>query len=144
MPRNIVMASTAMMTIVAAALRASGGLNAGTPFDTASTPVMAVHPFENALSSSRSETGWPSERIGSIGVNRFNAARHGPPRSNRNQREHADDEKIRRSGEDISRLANPAKVAEHQDHQESQGELHAEIDPRQGTPMSGRRHLRRC
>ena len=67
MPRNIVIASTAMMTIVAAALRASGGLNAGTPFETASTPVMAVHPFENARSSSSSVSGWPIDCIGSIG-----------------------------------------------------------------------------
>ena len=42
---------TAMATRVAAALRLSGGRNAGTPFDTASTPVMAVQPLENALNS---------------------------------------------------------------------------------------------
>ena len=46
-----------MMTIVAAAFRASGGLKAGTPFETASTPVMAVHPFENALSRRNSVSG---------------------------------------------------------------------------------------
>ena len=40
-----------MATSVAAALRLSGGRNAGTPFDTASTPVMAVQPFENAVRS---------------------------------------------------------------------------------------------
>jgi hypothetical protein len=51
MPMNIVIASVAMATSVAAALRLSGGLNAGTPFDTASTPVIAVQPFENAVSS---------------------------------------------------------------------------------------------
>jgi hypothetical protein len=38
----------AMITSVVAAFFASGGLNAGTPFETASTPVMAVHPFANA------------------------------------------------------------------------------------------------
>ena len=46
---NIRIESTPMATSVAAALRLSGGRNAGTPFDTASTPVMAVHPFENAV-----------------------------------------------------------------------------------------------
>ena len=40
-----------MATSVAAAFRLSGGRNAGTPFETASTPVIAVQPFENAVSS---------------------------------------------------------------------------------------------
>jgi hypothetical protein len=38
----------AMITSVMAAFFASGGLNAGTPLDTASTPVIAVQPFANA------------------------------------------------------------------------------------------------
>ena len=59
--------STAMITIVAAAFRASGGLNAGTPLETASTPVIAVHPFENALSSEKEVSGWPTDAIGSAG-----------------------------------------------------------------------------
>ena len=37
MPRNMVIDSTAIISIVAAAFCASGGLNAGTPFETAST-----------------------------------------------------------------------------------------------------------
>src|SRR5215468_12098866 len=49
MPTNIVMASTAIATSVADAFFDSGGRNAGTPFDTASTPVMAVQPFANAV-----------------------------------------------------------------------------------------------
>ena len=106
-----------MMTIVAAALRASGGLKAGTPLETASTPVMAVHPLENALSSSSSVSGWPIDCIGSIGVDRQNRSRHGAPCSNGNQRKHTEDEEVGRGGEDVARLANPAKVAEHQDRQ---------------------------
>src|SRR5437016_8318755 len=54
MPRNIVIDSTTIISIVAAAFFASGGLNAGTPFDTASMPVIAVQPFENAVSSRKS------------------------------------------------------------------------------------------
>ena len=54
MPTNIVIASTAIVTSVCAAFFASGGRNAGTPFDTASTPVIAVQPFENAVSSRNS------------------------------------------------------------------------------------------
>ena len=46
---NMLIASTAMVTRVDAAFLLSGGRKAGTPFDTASTPVIAVHPFENAV-----------------------------------------------------------------------------------------------
>jgi hypothetical protein len=48
---NIAMPITAIATSVAAAFFDSGGRNAGTPSDTASTPVMAVHPFANAVNS---------------------------------------------------------------------------------------------
>ena len=58
MPRNIVIDSTAIISIVAAAFFDSGGLKAGTPFETASTPVIAVQPFENAVSSRNSVSGW--------------------------------------------------------------------------------------
>ena len=58
---------TAMIIMVAAAFRASGGLNAGTPFETASTPVIAVQPFENALSRRKSVSGCPIDAIGSAG-----------------------------------------------------------------------------
>src|SRR5205823_7705488 len=57
MPRNIVMASTAIVTSVAAAFFDSGGRNAGTPSDTASTPVIAVHPLANAVRSRKVVTG---------------------------------------------------------------------------------------
>jgi len=50
-PTNIPIASVAIVTSVADAFFDSGGRNAGTPFDTASTPVIAVQPFENAVSS---------------------------------------------------------------------------------------------
>src|SRR5207249_922548 len=67
MPRNMVMASTAIVSMVAAAFFDSGGLNAGTPFETASTPVMAVHPFENAVSSRNSVSGARDDGTGSTG-----------------------------------------------------------------------------
>ena len=54
MPTNIVIDSTAIIIIVAAAFWLSGGRNAGTPFETASTPVIAVQPFENAVRSANS------------------------------------------------------------------------------------------
>ena len=48
MPANIVIASPPMIASVVAALRLFGGSNAGTPFETASTPVRAVQPEANA------------------------------------------------------------------------------------------------
>src|SRR3954453_22733478 len=57
MPVNIAIASSAIVTSVAAAFFASGGRNAGTPSDTASTPVIAVQPFANAVSSRNVVTG---------------------------------------------------------------------------------------
>src|ERR1041384_5600906 len=54
MPMNIVIDRHTIATSVAAALLLSGGRNAGTPLETASTPVSAVHPFENAVSSTKS------------------------------------------------------------------------------------------
>ncbi len=63
-PTNIVIASAAIISIVAAAFFDSGGLNAGTPFDTASTPVIAVQPFENAVSSRNSVSAWPVDGTG--------------------------------------------------------------------------------
>src|ERR1700759_707787 len=66
MPRNIVIDSTAIISIVAAASFDSGGLNAGTPFDTASTPVIAVQPFENAVSNKNSVNGCAVTCVGAI------------------------------------------------------------------------------
>ena len=61
MPTNITTASVAIATSVAEAFFASGGRNAGTPFDTASTPVIAVQPLANAVSNRRVVSGcWPA------------------------------------------------------------------------------------
>src|SRR5438034_6062308 len=68
MPRNIVIDSTAIINIVPAAFLASGGLNAGTPFDTASTPVIAVQPLENAVRRRNSVSGVPVDTTGSAGT----------------------------------------------------------------------------
>ena len=62
---NIVIDSMAIMSIVAAAFFASGGLKAGTPLETASTPVMAVQPLENAVSSRNNVSACP---VGAIGA----------------------------------------------------------------------------
>ena len=46
-----------MISIVYAAFFDSGRRNAGTPFETASTPVIAVQPLANAVSSRNSVSG---------------------------------------------------------------------------------------
>src|SRR5262245_46398129 len=51
MPMNITIPISAIVTSVAAAFLDSGGRNAGTPSETASTPVIAVQPLANAVSS---------------------------------------------------------------------------------------------
>jgi len=51
MPRKNVPRMLAIQPMVMAALRASGGLKAGTPFEIASIPVRAVQPEENARST---------------------------------------------------------------------------------------------
>jgi hypothetical protein len=59
------MESTSIVIMVAAAFLASGGLNAGTPFDTASTPVIAVQPFEKAVRSRKRVSGSCADVTGS-------------------------------------------------------------------------------
>src|SRR5690349_17700265 len=68
MPRNIVIATTAITSIVLAAFLDSGGRNAGTPFETASTPVMAVQPFEKAVSRRKRLSVAPVDATGSATV----------------------------------------------------------------------------
>ena len=53
MPRNITPTRAPITVSVVRALRASGGLKAGTPFETASTPVIALQPSANARMRSR-------------------------------------------------------------------------------------------
>jgi hypothetical protein len=57
-----------MITSVAAALRAFGGRNAGTPLLMASTPVSAVHPEANARSSRTARASPPTAEACSSGI----------------------------------------------------------------------------
>ena len=56
------MASAAIRPSVRVAVRAEGALNAGTPSDTASTPVIAVQPLANADNSTNSGERAGAER----------------------------------------------------------------------------------
>ena len=122
MPRNIVIASTAIATSVAAAFFASGGRNAGTPFETASTPVIAVQPLANAVSSRKVVSGCGAGRVGGSGASTGTIVCVDVAiQPVRNQHEDADDEKIGRHGEDAARFADAAQVADHQQRQEDRG-----------------------
>ena len=81
MPRNI--DRRAARPASARTLRAffhSTGLNAGTPLEIASTPVMAVEPPANACSSRKmpSEPPAPAATVGVVHVDRVEAARRSP------------------------------------------------------------------
>src|SRR6185369_431909 len=66
---NIVTAIAAMSMSVAAAFRDSGGLNAGTPSEIASTPVIAVQPFAKAVRNANvlNDAAVPNPADGSTG-----------------------------------------------------------------------------
>lgn len=57
-PENRQIAIVPMSTRVDCALRTFGARKAGTPFDTASTPVRAEHPLEKARRISRITAAW--------------------------------------------------------------------------------------
>ena len=57
MPRKMIAKPVPISTITVCALRTSGGLNAGTPLETASVPVSATAPDENARRISSSPSG---------------------------------------------------------------------------------------
>ena len=124
MPRNIVIDSTTIISIVAAAFFASGGRNAGTPFDTASTPVIAVQPFEKAVSSRNSVSGDPVESHGAAAITGVTVPVTYAPDADRDQRQDRHDEEVGRHREDPARFANAAEVAEHQHEDEPERHLH--------------------
>ena len=136
MPRNIVMASTAIETSVAEAFFDSGGRNAGTPFETASTPVIAVQPLANAVSSRNIVSRVEPALAGGGRSSGTIAPRRVAVEAARDQHEDADDEEVRGDGEDAARLPDAAKVAEHQNSQKRRG-----TSPR-GTPSSARQRRR--
>ena len=124
------MASTAIATSVAEAFFDSGGRNAGTPFETASTPVIAVQPLANAVSSRNIVSRVEPALAGSGRVERHDRAAGVAVEADREQHEDADDEEVGRDGEDAAGLADAAEVAEHQNGQK------AEAQSRRGTPSS--------
>ncbi len=72
MPMNMTPSSRPMTTSVSRACLASGALNAGTPLEMASTPVMAAPPEAKACSTSTIDAApvafMASRAIGSVGI----------------------------------------------------------------------------
>ena len=70
MPTNSVIRMNPSQARTMRALRASGGRKAGTPSDTASTPVSAAQPEEKARSTRKSDRSWVTARsaVGGGGV----------------------------------------------------------------------------
>src|SRR3981081_1075473 len=103
MPLNM---SASRVTITVRVVRAffhSGGWKAGTPSEIASTPVSAVQPEANALSSRKMLTCRVACREMS-----------GPPPDGDHREHHEDagDEEVGRRREDAPRLADAAQVAD--------------------------------
>ena len=118
MPRKIRPKNVPISTMTVWALRASGGLNAGTPLDTASVPVRATEPDENARRMSSKP-----ERLGRLGVRpggRRLVGGHRPGHeAEEAEPEHAEDRDqvdVRRDAEDEPALADAAQV-DHGDEQ---------------------------
>ena len=118
MPRNRVAKMAAAHTSVIRALRHSGGLNAGTPSEIASTPVRAAAPELNA----RRTRKMLSTSTAALGMQPLCGWRVVGERTGRQPRQadadHAEDEddvQVRRRHEDRPGLADPAQVAEHED-----------------------------
>ena len=115
-------------TSVDAALRLSGGRNAGTPFETASTPVIAVHPFEKAVRSAN-VVSRPVAVAGCSSSWGCDGAREVPPRAKAEHPQHADDEEVGGHGKDTPGFAYPAQVADHDDGNEPEPDLDAVRHP---------------
>jgi hypothetical protein len=133
---NIMMDSTPINISVDAALRLSGGRNAGTPFETASTPVIAVHPFEKAVrSAKRGQQARGGRRVRQL-ARRRDRAREISPGAETEHPHDADDENMW-APQNSTGLAYPAQVADHDQRHESQPDLDAVRDPVGKAEVSG-------
>ena len=106
------------MTVrVVAALRDSGGLKAGTPLATASTPVRATEPLAKARSSSSTVTAWSGVGSAWHGVDRLDpgALEDDAVGADADHEQCAAHEEVGGQGEDVARLAHAPQVAEGHD-----------------------------
>ena len=132
-----------MTVSVVRALRASGDRNAGTPFETASTPVIALHPSAKARISNSKPSVSAGTTSGVTPVTWGATPSDGLDDADPDEREHRDDEHVRRDGEDRAALANAAQVDEHHGHDPDRGELDAQIVELSGEGRRDRRDPRR-
>ena len=114
MPMNSTASRTATTVSVVAAFLGSGGLNAGTPLAIASVPVSATEPEAKARMMSSSPSGWSGSRRARQRARwrRALAEDDDPEQPDRDHEQRRADEQVRRDGEDVARLAEPAEVAE--------------------------------
>ena len=118
-PRNSVPRITATQVKVMAAFRDSGFRNAWMPFEIASTPLSATAPDENARSSKKADAaGEQRVRAGEVlqglvvdGESAEVAGRD-PDQPDDDEQRHHDDVRVRRRGEQASRLSHAAQVGD--------------------------------
>ena len=135
-----------MIDRVFAALRASGGLNAGTPLAIASTPVRATEPPANALSRTNrprvSVAVGRNTSVSTIGVTRPG---HDVEQPEADHQQGQPDEQVGRDREDVARLAEAAQVADRDQRDRDEGDLDPVVVDRREHRLDlldggGRRH----
>ena len=117
-----------MSTSVAWAFLTFGLRNAGTPLATASTPVSAEQPLENARRTSRMNAACVSDcalhRVLGARGDRWIAERCAPETDDDHERDRPDED-VRRKREDERCLADASEVHDDDDDHEADGELDA-------------------
>ncbi len=133
-----------MMVSVRLAFFCVGSRKALTPFETASTPVMAVHPLAKTLARTQRESMDPAHRQ-ARGLDqryRMSASRENPHRSNHNHKQQRADEKVSRDEESTACILDAAHVDQRKDEQDSEAERErVRLQPRKG--RNQRSHSRR-
>ena len=129
-PTNIVPRIRPIAVRVFWAFRHSGALNAGTPFEIASTPVIAVLPDASACSAMKRGTPASSPRPCRVRGHGLAARLEGPGREphepDHDQRHDAEDEHVGGSGEDLARLPDASQVPERDQADEADRHRHPE------------------
>ena len=110
---NMTPTRAAITTSVVRAFRASGRSNAGTPFETASTPVIALHPSANARRSSNRPSVSGATTIGATPTTVGGVTQEGPRDTDCDEAEHRDEEDVCRDRKDRAALADAPQVHEH-------------------------------
>ena len=137
-PRNITPRRLPIHIRVVRAFFHSGGLNAGTPFETASTPVTAGTARREGVQDQEDGHGAGQPRHVGRDRERVQAAGELPEQADPEQREHHQDEEVGRDGEHPPGLPHAAQVAPRDEPDEEDRQPHAVgVETRRGRRDGG-------